>query len=109
MLVKTLYKNKSWEGLHEFSRIARSTFIPFGGIFYLPDEWEAAKKLADEKPLSDGGTWTVVCSLKNYKGEIEYFLENVLPEMISEPVIVEYRYEEWSASKFITVQPKFEN
>ncbi len=80
----------------------RRNFIPFGAIAYLPDDWDAESCTAGLKETE----WHVCCSLKNYSGEIELFLRDVLPTLISEICQVEYLYEEWSESKFDTILPQ---
>lgn len=104
-IVQKLLDTGSWEGLHEFSKIGRSPFIPFGVLSCMPDSWDKSREDADRTPLSERRVWTVCCSLKNYENEIEYFLEKVLPGLIAETTIVEYLYEEWKNSKFIEVSP----
>jgi hypothetical protein len=79
---------------------SRKDFIPFGAISYMPSDW-------DETPTGiDGQTWKVCCSLKNYEEEIELFLRDVLPYLISEFCRVEYRYEEWDTSRFDIIMPE---
>ena len=80
--------------------VGRKDFIPFGALSYMPSDW-------DETPTGiDGNTWKVCCSLKNYEGEIEVFLSEVLPHLISEPCRTEVLYEEWEESKFDDIFPK---
>lgn len=78
----------------------RRDFIPFGALSCMPSDW-------DETPTGiDGETWKVCCSLKNYEGEIECFLSEVLPYLISEPCRTEVLYEEWDESEFDTIIPR---
>ena len=80
--------------------VGRKDFIPFGALSYMPSDW-------DETPTGiDGNTWKVCCSLKNYEGEIEVFLSEVLPYLVSEPCRTEVLYEEWEESKFDDIFPK---
>ena len=80
--------------------VGRKDFIPFGALSYMPSDW-------DETPTGiDGNTWKVCCSLKNYEGEIEVFLSEVLPHLISEPCRTEVLYEVWEESKFDDIFPK---
>ena len=109
--IKLLYKEGNSDGFWEsLSRIIpvsnswlmtdRRDFIPFGALSYMPNDWE-------ETPTGiDGQTWKVCCSLKNYGGEIELFLRDVLPYLISELCRVEYRYEEWDQSRFDLIMPE---
>ena len=72
----------------EWMEDTRTTFIPYGGVTYMPDSWESAHHVDEE------GRWHVCCSLKNYTGTIERFLKHVLPKMISEECVAESLYEE---------------
>lgn len=74
----------------EFDKIGRSFCIPFGSLAYMPwedddPEWQHSLK-NDE--------WIFQCSLKNYESEIEYFLENVLVNIIDSVIYIETLYEE---------------
>lgn len=109
--MRLLYKESSSDGLWaDLSRIipisdcwlmtGRKNLIPFGALSYMPSNW-------DKTPTGiDGETWKVCCSLKNYEGEIEVFLSDVLPYLISEPCRTEVLYEEWEESKFDDIFPK---
>ena len=108
--MRLLYKSSSDSFWGDLSRIIpisdlwlmkdRREFIPFGSLAYMPSDWE-------ETPTGiDGNTWKVCCSLKNYEGEIEVFLSEVLPYLISEPCRTEVLYEEWDESKFDDIFPK---
>lgn len=84
--------------MHDYRR----TFIPFGAISYMPDDWI-------ERPdmdCNEDNIWKVSCSLKNYQGTIEKFVEQVLPYMIEEPCEVETRFEYDDDSEFVTVLPR---
>lgn len=83
----------------------RKNFIPFGSVNYMPDDW---KRIEPVYPTEN--TWNVCCSLKNYEGEVELFLREVLPYFIFDPCRVEYRYEEWDHSRFDIIMPEeYEN
>lgn len=109
--IKLLYKEDGsddfWWGLSRiipisdrWLKIDRRDFIPFGALSYMPSDW-------DETPTGiEGETWKVCCSLKNYLGEIEFFLSEVLPHLISEPCRTEVLYEEWEESKFDLILPE---
>ncbi len=97
-----------WESLsriipisNDWLNTARKNFIPFGSVNYMPDDWTL---LGPVYPTEN--TWNVCCSLKNYEGEIERFLREVLPYLISESCRVEYRYEEWDHSRFDIIMPE---
>lgn len=74
------------EELEKFSTMGRATFIPCGSMCYL--DWE------DTYSRVQGKVFEFNCSLKNYEGEIETFVEKVLPE-IAEDWNLEMQYEEW--------------
>ena len=46
--------------------VGRRSFIPFGSVNYMPDDWDEKKS-----PYPVGNIWDICCSLKNYEGEIE--------------------------------------
>lgn len=74
----------------EWKEYSRSSFIPWGCVCYMPDEWGDNINQYDKQT----GTWQVVCSLKNYSDTIEYFLENVLAKIIEDFDYIEALYEE---------------
>lgn len=82
-------------------KVGRRDFIPYGGLSYMPDDWNWSNDIgyATQK-------WSVCCSLKNYEGEIETFLELVMPFLIEDYCEVEVLYEEWDKPKIIGVDPK---
>jgi len=92
----------------QWSKIGRRDFIPRGAVCYMPPEWgDNTRKVVD-------GVWDVVCSLKNYGDEIDVFLEEVLPQLITEPCTVEVLYERDRADRggkgphLVTVAPREE-
>ena len=88
-----------------FLTYGRSGFIPFGVVYYMPDEWGENKRDIDR----DTRTWDVVCSAKDVKyhakSMMELFCEKVLPLLIAEPCTAEVLYEYWDEPKKIEVQP----
>lgn len=93
----------------EYSRISRSSFIPYGMLCYMPDEWEdvVLVKNGEENYAnatdSDGfdrqfneetGYWAFQCSLKNYEDTIEKFFELILNNITEKVVHLEFFYEE---------------
>jgi len=61
--------------LKDWSKKSHCDFFPFGSSWIeIKAEWSLNE-----------GIWSFVCSLKNYEGEIEYFLEFVLPNLIETP------------------------
>lgn len=57
----------------DFSKDGRSDFIPYGQVCYMPDGWYNRNTLSCR-------TWMFCCSLKNYNGTIDTFIE-LLPEI----------------------------
>ena len=87
----------------EYARLGRSEFIPSGMISYMPDYWETEDYEAtdgfDRKIDMETGYWTFQCSLKDYENEIEKFLDEVLPNIITSSEHIEYFYEEWDSGR----------
>lgn len=92
---------KQFSFLADYAKQGRAEFIPRGSLSYMPDCWEVGD-FPNSYP-SDGfnrsinletGYWTFQCSLKNYESEIEQFLEEILPFIISSSEHIEYLYEE---------------
>ena len=86
-----------------YAALGRSEFIPNGMISYMPDSWETDDYRATEG-FETGidmrtGRWTFQCSLKNYENEIEKFLDEVLPNIITSSEHIEYFYEEWDSGR----------
>lgn len=82
--------------------IGRRDFIPLGSLSYMPAEWDDLKT---EEGIN-GDIWTVCCSLKNYSGEIEIFLKEVLPFLIEESCTTYHLYEEWREEVKTEVYPE---
>lgn len=57
-----------------FADDSRSSFIPNGQVCYMPDDWQ------NENNIELGDTWNFSCSLKNYNGTIQKFID-LLPEI----------------------------
>ena len=111
-----LNDSKEWgackhQELLEFDeKFERSGFIPFGSSSYMTASWEG-KPYDDKKPwecpATDGfdfkfnketGYWSFQCSLKNYDGEIDYFVKTIIPLICSKLIHCEEYYEEWTTS-----------
>ena len=75
-----------------FADDSRANFIPRGSICYMPNDWR------HENSISLGNTWNFCCSLKNYNGTIQKFID-LLPE-IAVSWDLEELYEEWDESVF---------
>lgn len=94
----------------EFGKLDRANFIPCGGLHYMPYCWEKLKTNAvnqyDTEDVDEfkhnfdekSRTWTFQCSLKNYSGEIEYFIEKIVPLIAENIIHLEKLYEEWETS-----------
>lgn len=85
-----------------YSEQSRAESIPRGSLSYMPDEWEEGDfpngvptDGFDRYVDMETGYWTFQCSLKNYEGEIEQFLKEVLPNIIEKSEHIEVHYEEW--------------
>ena len=93
-MLSSYYNNehKCWSrilGEHKWLGYGRNEFIPFGALSYMPCEWDNQER----KYNLSTGEFEFACSLKNYEGEIEFFLSNVLPE-IADSWELEELYEE---------------
>src|SRR4051812_18535044 len=82
-------KYPQYEFFKEWAAIGRSSFIPFGAMCYMDDSWGESFSEYDPKT----GYWNFACSLKNYEGEIEFFLENVLANIVERVYFCEKQYE----------------
>ena len=81
-LQTALFEERSWkrmgdisEAFTKFASHSRAQFIPFGMVSYMPCDWEEEH---DYDAVT--GVLSFCCSLKNYNGEIEDFLE-CLPDI----------------------------
>lgn len=111
-MVKEINEGEEWNQFAEqFSFLSsyatqrRAEFIPRGTLSYMPDSWEIGnfpRQVAtdgfDRNLEEETGYWSFQCSLKNYNEEIEQFLKEVLPVIISEAKHIEVLYEEWEKS-----------
>ena len=88
--------SKRFPFVEKYANLSRSRDIPFGNVCYMPDDWE-------NKNSFENGVWKFCCALKNYEGEIEIFLKEVLVE-ICEWAKIEKLYEEESVSAILDVQ-----
>ncbi|OME54046.1 hypothetical protein BSK59_15810 [Paenibacillus odorifer] len=86
--------------MKEYGDYNRATFIPRGGLSYMPDEWEDVSEF-NRKFIKETGLWTFQCSLKNYELTIQHFFENVLNKITQEVIHLEYYYESWENSIFL--------
>lgn len=73
----------------EWCKVGRHNLIPFGALCYMPDDFpEQISSFKD-------GVWEVSCSLKNYEGEIQKFVEEVLKPISEEIYECFSLYEEY--------------
>lgn len=94
------WENTGYEVLDEFAKMGRSTCIPWGHLnSCMPSAWlEAPEAVAlggfggYTGDISDGGQWVFQCVLKNYDGEINYFVDGIIP-LISSYAHYETYYE----------------
>lgn len=106
MLEDGEWNNCEHEILKEYSKVSRSSFIPFGNLVYMPDCWEGEPYYEDQPwdcKATNGferyfnketGLLCFQCSLKNYDDTIEYFLENIVTKICSKLLHCEVLYEE---------------
>jgi hypothetical protein len=98
--VSALVNTGSWSNtcsalFRNFSNYSRCDFIPFGSLSYMPDSWDDLTHLTYDE---QSGEWSFVCSLKNYDGEIDRFLE-MTPTFMESVSHAEVLYETWAYSK----------
>lgn len=86
--------------MRKWSQVGRSNFIPNGMVTY-HSSWGTE----NVNTVDENGVWHVLCSLKNYEGEIETFLETLLPCLISRPTIAQSWYEEDEEPTALAVVP----
>jgi len=105
--IKKLHDYGDWTvvscpGVIDWIMHGRCGFIPFGVLAYMPedfgDPFEPSRDKCGPKEGGsefDGEWWTFSCSLKNYEGEIEFFMENVMCHLVQEVDYCESLYEEY--------------
>lgn len=81
-------------GLNGWVKVWRQDFIPFGGLCYMPDDFSEAGNDGYSKFDPATGLWQFCCSLKNYEGEIQFFVKNVLAPITESFEYCESLYEE---------------
>lgn len=94
--------------MEQFSSLGRNMFIPFGGLSYMPDEWDddnyVAAGVFRRQFNEETGFWAFNCSLKNYDSEIQVFLETVANVILESSEHIEVLYEEWERGELYEVQ-----
>jgi hypothetical protein len=88
----------------DFLSFGRRGFIPRGASTYFERSWGPQKS-----HVSQDGVWEVVCSAKDIGyhpvSMMETFVNDVLPDLISEECRAEIWYEEWDSPKIYEVCP----
>jgi hypothetical protein len=79
-----------------YSDYSRNSFIPFGSVCYMPDDWYDQQGVELKE-----GVLHFCCSLKNYSGTISTFIKECLPE-IANSWELEELYEEDNESTLYT-------
>ena len=82
----------------DFSCDSRSSFVPCGGLCYMPDAWVEEEKTEFARSYDkETGRWVFSCSLKNYEDTIKDFL-HLVPYFVENVEYCEVFYEEWKWS-----------
>jgi len=97
-----------------WSRYDRHSFIPYGSLAYMPDDWyeQIGAPPGDHgdarlmSKLTEDNTWLVTCSLKNHMQTIEVFLQVVLPILLREPCAAEVLFESDQQPTIVMVEPR---
>lgn len=91
----------------------RCGLIPFGVLAYMPSDFEDPFETSEDKygsfdggSMFDGVWWTFSCSLKNYEGEISYFMNNVMLNLVEDVDYCESLYETYPLPDYNMFDPK---
>ena len=89
-------------GVEEWQFEGRASFIPFGALAYMPDDFYRDVLSKEEQHDGSGsvfdfatGEWRFVCSLKNYNQEIPQFAIEVLFPICESVELCESLYEDY--------------
>jgi len=82
----------------EFGNYTNADCIPYGTT-RIPIVWENDAEGFDLSFNRKSGYLSFQCALKNHDDTIEYFIENILSEIVEIIIHLEVFYEEWSYSK----------
>jgi hypothetical protein len=105
--ITKLHEEGGWENvkvpnIEIWLKQGRNGFIPFGVLAYMPDGFcEPFKPRNTEYGTVEGGSnfdgewWIFSCSLKNYNGEIQTFIDKILTNIIEQVEYCESLYEEY--------------
>lgn len=109
MIKSVLERDLHWDDwisdypfIENFANLPRAVMIPFGGLAYMPDEWEDNDNVLTSsfkhQFSMDTGYWVFNCSLKNYDSEIDVFINEIIPVICESTDWIEEFYEEWHES-----------
>lgn len=110
--IQRLHDTRNWDGvnvpnINKWLKFDRNIFIPYGGLCYMPDGFgEPFGENSGRK--FDGEWWQFSCSLKNYEGEIQFFLENIMKYIVEEIDYCHYLYEEYQRYEDISFKEYIE-
>lgn len=76
-----------------WSQVGRCSFIPFGDFCGVPESFSPRGKWYTDFDHTSGA-WSFCSSLKNYGGEIQFFVTNVLARIVESATVCDSRYEE---------------
>ena len=83
-------------GSKYWSEIPSCNRIPWGLVDGMPDKWNREEHILGNSTFNkETGEWRVICSLKNYHGEISRFMSWVLRPITEDVKYIEVLYEEW--------------
>ena len=83
-------------GSKYWSEIPSCNHIPWGYVDGMPDKWDREVHFLGNSTFNqETGEWRVICSLKNYGGEISRFMSWVLRPITEDVKYIEVLYEEW--------------
>ena len=80
----------------EFGKLPRASLVPLGMLAYMP--WDEYDKDFTKGYNKETRELSTQCSLKNYDGELEYFLK-IIPIFCESVKNCELLYEEWVNSE----------
>ena len=101
--LEKMLKGRTWTEIEDIPKIkdwlkvSRRDFIPWGDLCDMPYEWdeELEKEMNNQHSVYKNGVWRVICSLKNYENAIDFFVHNILSELVDEIYYCESLYEEF--------------
>lgn len=79
----------------------RINFIPHGAVKHIIPGWKRTNSMTGAKRCRK---WTVCCAVKD-PHVVDYFLTNILPQLLAAPVTVEIYSTEAGGSKMLSITP----